>query len=285
MKKWSLAALALAAVAAGPAGAEPVAAATAAAAEPVNVEVTYDVSLLGMSVGTMRLRLQLEGDAYRAEVYVQPEGLAAEIAPNTINGVTTGHLAEGRALPDQSWVQQSKPDRTRTVQISYEGGTPVSLSVDPPYKVSPHAPTEADRQGTVDPISALVSTLLMPTVATGNTACGTSIPVYDGRRRYDFDLWFGGTKQIEKGAGGYRGEALYCVGTYHRIAGWRPDRIGPEYDTKIHAWYAPVGDAAGTVPFYLPVRLWGESEVGDIVAIPTAVTVNGQPWQSFFSGG
>ncbi len=278
MKKWSLA-LAVAAALAEPATAQP-------APAPVDVVVNYEVSMLGMTVGAMRLTLKLEAETFRAEVYVQPQGLAAGFAPNTINGVTTGRLVDGRALPDQSWVQQSKPDETRTVQISYAGGTPVSISIDPPYKVSPHAPKEADWQGTVDPISALVSSLLMPTVATDSAAaCGGTVPVYDGRRRYDFDLWFGGTKQVGKGAGGYQGDALYCVGTYRRIAGWRPNRIGPKYDTKIHGWYASVGTPAGTAPFYLPVRLWGESGMGDVVAVPTSVTINGRPWQDVFSGG
>jgi hypothetical protein len=276
MKKWSLAALALAVLTAGPAAAEPA---------QTKVEVTYDVSLLGLSVGSMQLRLTLDGDAYRAEVYVQPQGLAATIAPNTINGTTTGHISGGRALPDQSWVQQSKSGSIRTVQISYDGGTPALVSVDPPYKPWPFAPTPADWQGTVDPISALVSTILMPVAADAAAPCGGDIPVYDGRRRYNFDLWFGGVKQVKKGAGGYRGDALYCVGTYQRVAGWRPNRIGPKYDTKIHSWYAPVGAAAGVTPFYLPVRLWGESEVGDIVAVPTSVTIDGRPWEEVFSGG
>lgn len=279
MKKWSTTAVALAAMAIGPALAEPPAPA------PTKVEVRYDVSLLGMSVGSMQLRLTLDNGAYRAEVYVQPEGLAATFAPNTINGATTGRTDGGRALPDHSWVQQSKSGSVRTVQISYAGGTPVSINADPPYTVRPFTPTEADWQGTVDPISALVSTFLMPTIADEASACGTPIAVYDGRRRYDFDPWFGGRKQVKKGAGGYRGEVIYCVDTYRRIAGWRPDRIGPKYDTKIHAWYAAVGSAAGVTPFYLPVRLWGESEVGDVVAVPTSVTIDGKPWTEVLGDG
>lgn len=289
MKKWTnaalAAALAIAAAGAAPAPMPEPSAVPAPDAAPTTIDVTYDVSLLGLSVGSMKMKLDLEDGRYRAEVYVQPEGLAATFAPNTISAVATGRAEGGHALPDQSWVRQSKSDGARIVQITYAGGEIASMSVDPAYKPFPYAPSESDRRGTTDALSGLISMLLMPTVADASNTCGDTLHIFDGKRRYDFMQWSGGARTVAKGAGGYRGPAIYCVGTYRRIAGWRPDRISPEYDTKIHGWYAPIGPSGGTPVVFLPVRLWGESNVGDVVAVPTSVAINGRPWQEFFSGG
>ena len=61
---------------------------------PTSIDITYDVSLLGLSVGSMKMKLDLEGGHYRAEVYVQPEGLAATFAPNTISAVAEATVDE-----------------------------------------------------------------------------------------------------------------------------------------------------------------------------------------------
>lgn len=37
--------------------------------------------------------------------------------------------------------------------------------------------------------------------------------------------------------------------------------------------------------FYLPVRMWSDAEVGDVVAIPRKVTINGKDWAQFFADG
>ena len=257
-----------------------------APAPAYTVNISYDVSLIGLSIGSMRMEFKLEGGTYHATAFIQPEGLASTFTSNTVNAVGNGKGVLGAMETFSSWIQQVSPKKTQTVQMQFDKGTPVSVDAQPAYDPSPDAPTEAQKAGTFDPVGGFVAMMLLPSAGAGDTACGTSIPIYDGRRAYAFDMWSGGEIEVTRGAGGYKGKVLYCVASYRRIAGWDARRMAKGSNTKIHGWFAPIGKGPDGGPaFYLPVRLWGDAEVGDAVAVPDNVTINGKPWEAFFAEG
>ena len=284
LTKITTAALCAAAVAAGVARAE-------TAAPPVStpaydIQTVYEVTLLGFSVGTIQMDLKLHDGLYEVHAYVRPDGLASMITANTVNAVANGLGALGAVTPNSSWIQQISSKRTQTVTIQYQDGDPVSMVADPVYEINQWTPAEALTKGTYDPMSAVLAMMLIPTAGPGEKACGTSIPIYDGKRVYAFDMWSDGMTDVKRGAGGYNGEALHCVVGYRRIAGWDAEHIAKASNTKIEVLFAPIGKGANGGPaFYLPVRLWSNAEVGDVVAVPTRVTINGKDWGQFFAEG
>ncbi len=168
--------------------------------------------------------------------------------------------------------------------MTYKDGLPVEVVAEPSYGEQPFAPTKEQMQGSVDPLSGVIAMMLMPT-ATAEAPCGTEVPVYDGRRRYSFDMTSQGWATVEgSGVGGYSGVALHCQAKYRRIAGWDAERLARKTETVVDAYFAPVGQRADGLPlFYLPLRFWGDAEVGDVVARPKSVTINGMPWEQYFA--
>jgi hypothetical protein len=76
------------------------------------------------------------------------------------------------------------------------------------------------------------------------------------------------------------------VVSYRRIAGWDAEHVRKASKTRIEMFFAPIGKGASGGPaFYLPVRLWSSTEVGDVVAVPTRVLINGKDWGQFFAEG
>lgn len=258
----------------------------AEAPRSITLKAVYDVSLLGIDVGSMWLEFTLKDGLYEARAYVQPEGIASLFTSNAVNAASTGRGELGVLDPAYSWVQQISPKRIQTVKMSFKDSTATSVSADPVYDPWEHDPTEAQKAGAIDPINAFVAMMMMRNAGSGEQACGTQIKVYDGRRRYNFNMWSGGYQNIRRGAGGYSGQVLYCVASYERIAGWEPHRIAEISDSKVDAYFAPIGrDARGAPILFLPVRLTGDAGVGEVVAVPREVTINGKPWDQYFAEG
>lgn len=280
MKKPILAALV--AVAAGGAGN----AQAPVAAPPYEVKVTYNVSLLGLSVGQMQLELTLKDGAYEAKVYVEPKGLASTFTSNTVSAAATGMGQIGSLQPAYSWIQQFSTKRTQTVTMRFKDGAVPDVTAEPVYENIENPASDQQKLGAVDPVGGLLSMILLPSAGPGDKACGDSITIFDGKRLYAFDMWSDGMKDVKRGAGGYAGPVLYCVASYRRIAGWGDKYMARKSDSKVEAYFAPIGRGPNGGPaFYLPVRLWSDAEVGDVVAIPSSVTINGKDWGTFFAEG
>ncbi len=279
MKRYATA-LALAACAV-PAGAQ---APDAPPARPTTLAVTYDVSVLGLSIGEMRMEAEFTETTYAVKAWVEPQGIAAAITSNAITGASSGEGGPGVMRPAHSSIRQTSPKKEQLVTIRYEGAKPVSVVAEPSYGDQPYAPTEAQMAGTVDPLSGVIALMLMPS-ATADAPCGTEVPIYDGRRRYSFDMTSAGWARVEgSGVAGYSGTALQCQAKYRRIAGWDPERLARPTETVVDGYFAPVGRRADGLPlFYLPIRLWGDAEVGDVVAVPKSVTIDGKPWDQYFA--
>lgn len=278
LKKFAAAAALTAALAVPAARAE---------APDYTVVADYDAMALGLLVGTLHVELTLKDGAYEIVVQVEPAGVARPFTSNSVNSKATGTGEIGSMIPGYSWIQQYSPKRTQIVEMKYEDGYPTSVVADPVYPPSENDPTAAQKEGKiVDPLNAVMN-LFLNAAAVDGKGCGETIHVYDGRRRYDLPLTDGGIVDVTGGAGGYAGPAAHCSMGYVRIAGWAPDKLAKGSDTIVHLYAAPIGKTPGTDKpgFYLPVRMWSDTEYGTVVATPKRVTINGKDWAQFFAEG
>ena len=123
--------------------------------------------------------------------------------------------------------------------------------------------TESDRQVVVDPMSAAIITVPDGADMLAKENCKRTIPIFDGRQRYDLVFSF---ERIDtaKDIKGYSGKLLVCRVDYRPIAGYKPDRLNVKYmqDNKnIFVWLAPV---AGTRVLF-PARVSIVTLIGIVV--------------------
>lgn len=250
---WSLAGLALAASIVLPAGQR------AAAA---SLDARYEISLLGLTLGTANLSGGIEGDAYKLDIVAKLTGLVGSFTGGRGSGAATGTLNGGRLTPATFAVSSASSSESRTVRMALGGGDVSAVAIEPPIDAKPdRVPLKDDhRRNIVDPLSAF----LMPINGKGGgaAACNRTLPIFDGAARYDIKLSSAGTREVK--IEGYSGPVAVCQARYVPIAGHRSQRPSTKFmaeNREISTWLAPV---AGT-NLMVPVRISVKTMVGTAV--------------------
>ena len=111
--------------------------------------------------------------------------------------------------------------------------------------------TPAHRQGVIDPISALLVPINGAYDVLAADVCQRTLPVFDGRRRYDLKLTFKRMDSV-KAESGYAGPAVVCGIAFQPHAGHRASSTLVKYLSEgrdIELWLAPVSGTRVLAPF------------------------------------
>jgi hypothetical protein len=164
------------------------------------------------------------------------------------------------------------------VQMTLDRGTVKDFSAEPKVSHNPNRVpvTEIHLKNILDPMTA--SLMLVP--GNGNTfvpaACDRTLPVFDGRMRFDVDVKF---KRLDtvKSDKGYQGMVVVCGVQFRPVAGHVPDRATIKYIVEqkdMELWLAPVAGTRVMVPY----RMSSPTPVGvGIVQATQFVTVAHPP--------
>jgi hypothetical protein len=139
--------------------------------------------------------------------------------------------------------------------MTVSGGAVVKLVAETPKPVADRVPiTDAHRLGIVDPVTAL----LIPAAGRGaatREACERTLPVFDGRRRYDLTLTFKRMGKV-KAEKGYAGPVAVCAVKFTARAGHRANSSLVKFLSEgrdIELWLAPVAGARLLAPYRVSV--------------------------------
>ncbi|MGP1395794.1 MAG: DUF3108 domain-containing protein [Inquilinaceae bacterium] len=236
------------------------------AADPPALELDYEVYVGGMNpVGATAL-FGLTPDSYAMRVEAAPQGFIRMFGQWTFLGRAWGTLDGTSAAPHLFETVERKPERERRLEVRYgPDQAPDTVFVPEGWAEGDEVPA-SQATGTADPLGAFA--VLSQAVALGD-ACARTLPVFDGRRRYDLVATDGRDVVLEPSRrSAYAGPARLCRLRMDPIAGkWRESdssnfwrRPRPGEDRWIDVWLAaPV--AGGPV---VPVRLHADSKLGPV---------------------
>jgi hypothetical protein len=114
--------------------------------------------------------------------------------------------------------------------------------------------TEANRQGIVDPLTAMLF-LSVATGALSQDACRRTLPIFDGHQRYDLKLMFKRMDNVTADKG-YAGPVVVCSLRYEPIVGHIASNALLKYlseGREMEIVLAPVAGTRLLVPFRLSV--------------------------------
>jgi hypothetical protein len=218
---------------------------------------TYNVSLLGLPIGTAGATGEIRRTGYRIEARAKLTGLAWLVSNSrgAVNG--SGAIVDGRILPASYAVTAANSLVTRTMRMSLADSAVTGVDISPPFEDKPdRVPVrDQDKRGVVDPVGAFVVTVPGGDPLVGPAACDRTIPVFDGYTRFDVRLAYVGQRRVT--TTGYRGPVAVCAVRYVPIAGHRPDRPGTKFMTEnknIELWLAPVESARVLLPYRISFR-------------------------------
>jgi hypothetical protein len=238
----------------------------------------YGVWVAGLSVGKTDIDLVIGAVEYTNAANGRASGLLRALVTGEGTLSTRGAVIDGRLLPASFSAKTVGDDETSSVTMTIENGDVKDVTAETSAPDAERVALTADhRKGIVDPLSAL----LVPVGGSGEVvaaeACQRTLPIFDGRRRFDLALSFKRLDRV-KAAKGYAGPVVVCAVKVKAIAGHRVGSALVKYldGREIELTLAPIAGTRLLAPFRLSIA----NMLGDIVVEATAFETSTAPTES-----
>jgi hypothetical protein len=221
------------------------------------LEARYDATVGGLPLGNGTWQIDIKDDQFTSALSGATSGVLQVIASGQGTSAARGTVSGGQPVGTafaSSMITGKKYDEVRMLM---GGGGVKEFMAEPPALPNPNRVplTEAHRRNVVDPMTAAI--IRVP--GSGDTfvpeVCKRTLPIFDGRMRYDLRLSF---KRLEKvkSEKGYQGTVVVCAVNFAPIAGHVPDRPVIKYmieqrDAEI--WFAPIAGTRLMVPYRISI--------------------------------
>jgi hypothetical protein len=221
------------------------------------LEARYSASIGGIPIGKGVWIIEIGDAQYQTAASGQVTGVLRAVTSGEGSAAVRGTMNAGHPVPSSYAVHVTADDKTDEVRMALAAGTVKELVAEPPTAPTPdRVPlTEAHRRGVMDPMSAA----LIPIAGAGEIlapeACQRTLPIFDGRQRFDLALAF---KRMEKVSTdkGYQGPVVVCSVSYQPLAGHRPSRYAVKYlmeQRDMEIWLAPIVGTRILAPYRITV--------------------------------
>jgi hypothetical protein len=241
------------------------------------ISAVYRVELAGFNLGDFRLTTTFRGGDYemRGEGrFTILEGLIYEW-----RGVTASSGRVTSAGPEPAMYAFSYSDGGKTIteklRITFGDRAVTGISIVPRKRPIPRTVpvTKEQLEGVVDPMSGAFLSAHSENPNGDLTVCNQTLPVFDGRQRFDLVLSPKRAVTVRRTTPtGYGGPAVICRVKFIPIAGYQPDNPAIRLMAKsneIEVWLVPV---RGTFR-YVPYRIVLPTPVGYGSAVVTSIQV------------
>jgi Protein of unknown function (DUF3108) len=215
----------------------------------------YVISFARIGVGDITASLVLGDAGYAMSVHGRAGGVMKILMDGEGSFKTRGIMAEGLPSPTNFNSKIVSQAETSAATVILDEGNVKDYAVVPVPGRGRLPMTEANRQGVIDPLTAM----LFPAVAGGDglsgEACRRTLPIFDGHQRYDLKHAF---KRMDKVAAekGYAGPVVVCSLHYEPIAGHNPSNSLVKYlseGSEMEVALAPIRGTRLLAPFRLSV--------------------------------
>lgn len=239
------------------------------------LDARYSASLAGIPIGKGAWVIDIGDHQYTAAASGMTTGLVRLFASGQGSSAARGAVRSGNLVPSTYASNIASGNKAEDLRIVLQNGTIKDVSIEPPSPPQPERipVPDAHRRGVLDPMSAA----LIRVGGTGDTisdeACNRSIPIFDGRMRYDVKLSFKRFELVRSGRG-YEGPVAVCAAQFVPLSGYVPDRPSLTYLKNLRDaefWLAPIAGTRVTVPYkvLLPTPFGlGVLEATQFVSLP-----------------
>jgi hypothetical protein len=235
-------------------------------------EVAYTVTFARLSVGAATLNAEFKESEYSIAATGHAGGLMRILLNGSSSLTSHGLVREGRLVPTSFTSRMESEAEIQTVRMVLDDGRVKELELTPPTGAGGLG--EQEPQGIIDPLSAMLVPTPGPNSALSQEACRT-LPVFDGRNRYDLKLSF---KRMDKLSGdqGYKGPVAVCALSYEPIVGHGGSTPLAKYLSEGREMEIALAPVSGT-PVLAPVRLFVASMVANLIITANRFEASVQP--------
>jgi Protein of unknown function (DUF3108) len=217
------------------------------------LDARYLATLSGVPIGEGAWAIDIGQNQFTAVASGMTTGLLRVFASGEGNAASQGAVRSNSLLPKVFVSTINNDRRIQELRIVLSAGTVKELVVDPPTTPNPERipVTEADRRGVIDPMSAALIRVSGSGDPVSAEACRRTIPIFDGRMRFDLHLSFGRIETVHAQKG-YQGPVAVCGVQFVPVAGYVPERPAIKYligRQDIEIWLAPIPATRIVVPY------------------------------------
>jgi hypothetical protein len=183
-------------------------------------------------------------------------GIAKMTKSGGLWSTSIGYYDSADIKPTQHVIQKLNK-KGRRVEINYDAaGAPISTIVPRFGSMGQPAATDAERAEAVDALSGILQ-LMMTGHTYGDAPCTGSVPIFDGKQRYDLRLEKAGNNYIRQSS--YKGETVRCHVYMETVSGYDTEDLFTEEEaaTPIVIYLAEFKDAGLWVPVRFDYRVSG----------------------------
>lgn len=232
------------------------------------LEAKYSVSMAGFAIGRAELIVDVSGGRYVSAASGRAAGMLSVLFDGEGVLAAQGTIDQGRPVPSAFVLSFSSEEQKSEMRMVLDHGAVKELSPAVVRAGRDRVPlTEQHRRNVMDPLTALLVPLESAYDVVGEDACRRTLPVFDGRRRYDLTLTYKRMDRVEADKG-YSGPVVVCAVTFRAQAGHRPGSSLVKYLSEgrdVELWLAPVAGAR----VLAPIRATIGSALGTLVVNAT----------------
>lgn len=217
------------------------------------LDARYTASLAGVPIGRGAWVIDIADDQYTAAASGMTTGLLRVFASGQGSSASRGRVKNGSLLPASYASNLSTDRKTEELRISLVNGVVKEVGIEPPSPPQPERipVTDAHRRGVIDPMTGVLVKVNGAGDPLSPEACNRSVPMFDGRMRFDLKLSFKRMDAV-RAERGYQGPVVVCAVLFSPVSGYVPDRPAIKYLMKLRdmeVWLAPVAGTRVLVPF------------------------------------
>ncbi|WP_158541623.1 DUF3108 domain-containing protein [Pelagibacterium lacus] len=222
---------------------------------------TYVVSVGGINVANVSIRLATEGASYQLDLAADVAGLAQVLAQGS-GAVNSGGAITNSGLRSNRFYLETRAQAERfALSTAYAGGNATGWDVTPPLEDNPdRVPvTAGHRSGVNDPLAAFI----FRGSSLDGSLCNRTLNIFTGIERFDMALSYVEMQEATSSRTAYQGPVVLCAMRYRPISGHFTSSDITNYlanSNRMLAWYMPLGQSG----FFIPYRVLMGSSFGDI---------------------
>lgn len=216
---------------------------------PTRFSVSYSGSLFILPIGELAVTGSVTSRGYSMRSDMKTTGFGKLTKSGGIWSTSIGFYDDTKMRPSQHVIQRLNEKGRRTT-IYYDNAGNPKVTIKPSYGSMGQPPaTDEERRGALDAQSAIMK-LMMIGHKFGDKPCTGSLPVFDGKQRYNLRLEYKGIQTLRQSS--YRGEAVRCNVYLEAVSGYDPEDVPTKEEGAAPLEIYMVNfEEAG---LYLPVR-------------------------------
>lgn len=221
------------------------------------LDARYAATLAGLPIGKGAWVIDISQDQFTAAASGMTSGLLRIFSSGHGSAASRGAVKSGNLVPSSFGSSVTTDKKTEELRMVLNAGNVKEYAIEP---MPPPAPervpvTDAHRRGVVDPMSAALIRVGGAGESPAPEACNRTLPVFDGRLRFDLKLEFKRIDQVRADKG-YQGPVIVCSVYFNPLAGHIPDRAVIKYlaaQREMEIWLAPVTGTRVMVPYRISI--------------------------------